>query len=207
MQSFKFRSNPLFIRNSYPTYGKWGIPIIKRQSIDLNNISLIACSDTRCHDNKENCNCGVHFFVDDYRFKGIVNNPNRTLQKFSQYKFLLTTDDSLFADMNLWQQINSIGQSRWLGAFWQEHNLTVIATISWSTPRSFEFCFDGIEQGSIVAIGMIGCKREHRQFMQGYDAMLERINPEAIICFGSPFREMRGNIIPINYQLSRKVVR
>ena len=37
--------------------------------------------------------------------------------------------------------------------------MKVIPTISWSGARSYEFCFDGVEKGSIVAVGMIGCKR------------------------------------------------
>ena len=41
----------------------------------------------------------------------------------------------------------------------------------------------------------------------GYNAMLERIAPSHIICFGTPFAEMEGNIIPVDYMESRKVVR
>lgn len=69
------RSNLLFMRNAYLVCGRWGIPIVKRQSLDLREISLIACSDTRAHDNEKNKRCGVHFFVDDYRFEGIYRNP------------------------------------------------------------------------------------------------------------------------------------
>lgn len=43
--------------------------------------------------------------------------------------------------------------------------------------------------------------------MRGYDAMLERIHPVAIICFGNPFPEMQGNIVAVDYLASRKVVR
>ena len=73
--------------------------------------------------------------------------------------------------------------------------------------NNYDFCFDGIEKNSVVAVGMIGCKRNKPAFMRGYDAMLERLSPSAIICFGSPFTEMRGNIIPVDYLASRKVVR
>ena len=64
-----------------------------------------------------------------------------------------------------------------------------------------------MEKNAVVAVGMIGCKRNKLTFMRGYDAMLERLEPQAIICFGSPFAEMRGNIIPVDYLSSRKVVR
>ena len=147
------------------------------------------------------------FFVDDYRFNWIYNNPEKSLAKYSQYAFLLTPDFSTYADMNLWRQMESVAKNRWCGAYWQSKGLTVIPTISWSTPSSYDFCFDGVEENSIVAIGMIGCKQNRLNFMRGYYAMLEKIHPETIICFGTPFPEMQGNIVTVDYRASRKVVR
>lgn len=201
------RSDNLFMRNEYSGHGKWNIPLIKKQAVDVENISLIACSDTRSNDNETNTKNGVHFFVDDYRFNGIYNNPEKSLMKYSQYAFLLSPDFSTYADMNLWRQLESVAKNRWCGCYWQEQGLTVIPTISWSTPRSYEFCFDGVEKNSIIAIGMIGCKQNKKEFLRGYDYMLSKIEPEAVICFGTPFDEMRGNIIPVDYRSSRKVVR
>lgn len=70
MTSKSMRDNPLFMRNNFESVGKWGIPLIKKQEFGLNNIMLVACSDTRANDNEENKKKGVHFFVDDYRFSG-----------------------------------------------------------------------------------------------------------------------------------------
>ena len=201
------RSDNLFMRNEYSGHGKWNIPLIKKQAVDVENISLIACSDTRSNDNETNTKNGVHFFVDDYRFNGIYNHPEKSLRRYSQYAFLLSPDFSTYADMNLWRQLESVAKNRWCGCYWQEQGLTVIPTISWSTPRSYEFCFDGVEKNSIIAIGMIGCKQNKKEFLRGYDYMLSKIEPEAVICFGKPFNEMRGNIIPVDYRSSRKVVR
>lgn len=100
------------------------------------------------NDREENKKAGVHFFVDDYRFKGIYNNPERTLKKYAQYKFLLTPDFSTYADMNLWRQLESVAKNRWIGAYWQSKGLTVIPTISWGLYQSYEFCFDGVEKSA-----------------------------------------------------------
>ena len=80
-------------------------------------------------------------------------------------------------------------------------------TVSWSTPRSFEFCFDGVEQHATVAVSTLGCKKAKIDFMRGYEVMLEKLRPEAIICFGDPFSEMQGNLFVVDYRESRKVVR
>ena len=207
MTSKVMRESPLFMRNSFLTVGKWGIPLVKKQVLPSVDIDLIACSDTRSCDNEKNRRKGVHFFVDDYRFKSIYTNPERSLEKYSQYAFLLTPDFSTYAEMDLWRQLESVAQNRWVGAYWQSKGLTVIPTVSWSTPRSFEFCFNGIERGGTVAVGMIGCKHDKIGFMRGYNEMLERLKPENIIVFGNPFPEMEGNIIQVDYLASRKVVR
>ncbi|MEG0836275.1 MAG: hypothetical protein RR413_12625, partial [Christensenellaceae bacterium] len=70
ISSKNMKDNPLFMRNNYEGSGRWNVPLIKKQKIDTNNISLIACSDTKLNDKTENKQNGVHFFVDDYRFNG-----------------------------------------------------------------------------------------------------------------------------------------
>lgn len=206
MNSKKYRNSSLFLRNEFNGDGLWGFPHIKKQALDLRNIELIACSDTSSTDTT-NLHKGVHFFTDDYRFDSIYKNPERSLSKYARYRFLLTPDNSLYSEMKPWRQIESVGHSRWVGAYWQSKGLIVIPTISWAQPSSFRFCFDSIEKGSIVAIGMIGCKHERVAFMKGYNAMIDSIEPSAIICFGVPYPEMKGNIIKIDYLPSRKVLR
>ena len=77
----------------------------------------------------------------------------------------------------------------------------------WATPYTYRFCFRGIERNAPVAVTTNGNRREKRGYMHGYDAMLEALAPSAIICLGRPFPEMRGNIIPVKYDIYRKEVR
>lgn len=206
MKSKIFRNDPLFLRNEFEAEGRWGFPIIKKQEIVLDNMELISYSDI-CSKDEKNLDKGVHFFVDDYRFDSLYDKPNRSLETLKKYKFVLTPDYSLYAEMNPWRQIESVGKARWIGAMWQSEGMIVIPTVSWGLPRSFEFCFDGIQKNSIVAIGMIGCKSNKKDFLKGYYQMLLKIEPEAVICLGTPFDEMDSNVISVDYLGSRKVVR
>ena len=43
-----------------------------------------------------------------------------------------------------------------------------------------------------------------RGYLHGYDAMLDKLCPSAIICLGKPFSEMRGNIIHVKYDIYRR---
>ncbi|SHK87243.1 protein of unknown function [Fibrobacter intestinalis] len=190
MKSKSFRNQQRFLRNSFDGEGRWGIPIVKKQVVDLTNQRFISFNSTRNNEAPMFRDFAVHFFVDDNRFEIVYNQPERNLDKLRQYKLLLTPDFSQYAEMQPWRRIESTGKSRWCGAYWQHEGMIVIPTISWSTPESFDYSFDGIEEKSYVAIGMIGCKHSKKNYMKGFDAMCERISPECIICIGKPFHEM-----------------
>jgi len=93
---------------------------------------------------------------------------------------------------------NSVFKNRWCGAFWQKQGLKVIPTISWGSIPCMEFCFDGVEKGSVVAVSTYTREDNKNGFMLGYNKMMEIIEPSAIICYGTPFKEMKGNIIAID---------
>ena len=73
--------------------------------------------------------------------------------------------------------------------------------------QSFEYCFEGVEKNSIVAISTIGCRLEKTNFLRGYKEMIDKLNPSCIICLGKPFDEMTGNLIVVDYIESRRVDR
>ena len=106
-----------------------------------------------------------------------------------------------------WDETKDTVVGEYLAAYWQSQGLVVIPTISWSAARSYEFCFEAVEKNSIVAIGMIGCKHSKHSFLRGYEAMMSKIEPSTVICFGTPFKEMTGNIVAVDYVSSRKKVR
>lgn len=207
MHSYELRSKQTFLRNEFDAFGKWNIPIVRKIEFDVTNVKLISYSDIKANDIDENKQKGVHFYIDDYRMDGLYYNPTKAIRRLSQYKFLITPDYSLYKDMPKAIQIHNVFRSRWCGAFWQSKGIAVIPNVGWGDSSTFDFCFDGIEEGSVVAVGTIGCKREKLSFMRGYSEMLKRIKPSAIICFGTPFPEMQGNVIVIDYIASRRVNR
>ena len=59
----------------------------------------------------------------------------------------------------------------------------------------------------LAGANILVVNQSKQEFLRGYDYMLSKIEPESIICFGTPFDEMRGNIIPVDYRSSMKMVR
>ena len=78
MTSVEFKSNPMFLRNQFHGEGQLDIPKIKRQDIDIENISLIGYN--QISPSIEKYNDYVHFFIDDYRFESIWNDQNQEFQ-------------------------------------------------------------------------------------------------------------------------------
>jgi len=198
------RNDPNFIRGGLPCEGEFEIPIIRKEVLPNGPIGLIACSRTRWNDSAANRAKGVHYFVDDYRFWHLRRDYRRNLDKYAQYAFLLSPDFSRYNEMPTWQVIEAVGMNRWCGAQWQRLGYKVIPSVGWFTPYTYRFCFSGIAKDAPIAITTNGNRLSKRGYLHGYDAMLERLSPSAIICLGKPFTEMRGNIIPVQYDIYRK---
>lgn len=75
----------------------------------------------------------------------------------------------------------------------------MIPSLVWGEADTYWFSFDGIDEGSIVAVSTIGMRTEKTLFMAGYKEMLRRLKPKAVICYGDPFDEMDGELIPVDY--------
>ena len=84
----------------------------------------------------------------------------------------------------------------------------MIPTVNWGDESTFAFCFEGIEIGSTVAVSTyMASAHDNRQdqkewFMAGYNEMLRRIKPEKIICYNTPFPEMQGDVVFVDYNRS-----
>jgi len=137
----------------------------------------------------------IHFFLDDARFECIWNRPKQALKTLSQYDFVLTPDFSLYRNMSLAEQIWNTYRSRWCGAFWQQHGLQVIPTISWSSAESYVFCFQGLPTRSLVAVSTVGVALnkplERYLFIAGFEEMVRRLEPSIVLCYGRLPNECR----------------
>ena len=150
----------------------------------------------------------VHFFLYDYKFERVWSKPEADLAKLKQYRAVLTPDFSMYTDMAPALQLYNTFRNRWCGAFYASKGLRVIPTVNWGNENTFEFCFEGIEKGSVVAVStyMASEHGNHKDqkdfFLKGYQEMLRRVEPEKIICYHTPFPEMEGNLVYVDYELS-----
>ncbi len=114
----------------------------------------------------------------------------------------------MYLEMPIPLKMYNTFRNRWCGAYLSSKGIDVVPTVNWGDEDTFDFCFDGIEKGSTVAVStyMVSEHNNHADqkefFMKGYNEMLRKIEPQNIICYNTPFPEMQGNIIYVDYELS-----
>lgn len=182
--------------------GKYNFPIIRKQDIDIDKIELLSYVDSKINDD-EHKEKTIHFFTYDWKFEKVYTNAKQELEKLNQYYCLISPDFSIFTNMPLALQIASVFKNRWCGAYWQSVGLKVIPAVSWGDERSFDFCFDGIEEGSVVMVCTYYRENDELSFMRGYNEMLKRIKPKMVLCYDEPFDGMGKNVksfLPTTYE-------
>lgn len=128
----------------------------------------------------------IHFFLDDYQFESLWNKPNKTLQPIVNIGYAFSPDFSVFVGYPRALQIYNVYRNRWLGRFWQSHDVEVIPTISWGDRDTYDFCFLGVPKNSVVAISTVGINsREKKEvFKQGFEEMIRQLEPKLVLVYG-----------------------
>lgn len=203
MKSVDFRNDPMFLRNQFARDGTFEIPVIKRTKLDLDDIEFIGYDKL----NEGQTDKIVHFFLDDYKFEVLWKDPEPRIEKLKEYRAILSPQFSMYTEMPVAVQIHQTFKNRWCGAYFQSKGLKVIPSLVWGEADTFWFSFDGVDEGSVVAVSTIGMRTEKQLFMAGYKEMLRRIKPKAIICYGEPFEEMEGKLIVVDYAKTNNLAR
>lgn len=187
-------------RMRFPSDNYYGFPVLSAtQTI---GDRMIRFCDWKEVDDPENYI--AHFYYDDYKFISAWREPDKYIDRLSQFKAVVAPDFSLYTDFPITLQILSCYRRQWCGAYWQSLGLDVIPDVVWGTKESYKFCFDGIPKRSTVAVSTVGVKRDKEWnnetdslFRDGYNEMLKRLEPTTILFYGDMIEGLEGNIIKI----------
>ena len=152
-----------------------------------------------------NDNAYVHFYQDDYIFDGTYGIWNALLydnqfkrgfcfDKLKNVKGIICPDYSIYGDMPKDQKIWNVGRSRRIGSYFNRLGIPAIPNVHWLGPESYEYCFAGLRFKSIIAVSTLGCLRSnlnHQLFVSGLIYLVETIQPELVILYGSLTDEIR----------------
>ena len=185
----------------YDGVGAYNIPAIE----PVNHITGLdgwiewnKAATTRRFDNK-----GCHFFIDDYHFVRLWEQPDHYLDLLRKFAAVTSPDFSPYSDFPKAIQLYNHYRKHWLGRYWQDNGITVIPTITWSSPETLEWAFDGEPVGGAVAlssVGMFDTKEHISWLMDGYYTMMDILCPTVIFWKGKVPKEIESinnNIIRI----------
>ena len=148
-------------------------------------------------------NAGVHFFIDDYQFERIWNEPRKYIDLLAKFRCSFTPDFSLYTDMPLAMKIWNIYRSRLVGQILEDHGIDVIPTLSWAGDETLDFVFDGLPQGGVFAVSTVGVMKDENAkelWVKGFKKALEVLKPDAVILYGTPIEGDFGNTKIVNFK-------
>ena len=100
--------------------------------------------------------------------------------------------------MKIW----NVYRSHLIGQIMQDAGIKVIPTLQWAEPESYQFCFDGIMEGGVVATSNVGVVKDPDAmavFIDGMNAAIEKVKPSAILCYGVPMDDYDFKGIEVKY--------
>ena len=137
----------------------------------------------------------VHFYEDDVKFERVWNNPERYLRILEQFEGVIAPDFSVYRDMPLVMQQWNIYRSRAMAHALQARGQKVVASLRFGDERTFETACLGIPRNASFAVGTHGLMRgrhEKELFAAGIDYSVTRLDPKAIIVYGSVPEDIFG---------------
>lgn len=168
--------------------GEYGFPKVKgikiRHPENVDFIGFNYATNPKTQDKEKQW---VHFFLPDYRFQQVWNNPQSYIDCFKQYKGILSPDFSCYIGMPKAMQIFNVYRMAFLSAYYQRFGIHVLPSLTWGEPDTFKWCFDWVPKHSAVVVSTLGCmqnKETIKFFMKGFEKACEIVEPYQVIIYG-----------------------
>lgn len=184
-------------KRMYDGASEYNFPIIKPVDVDCEGVPLIGFNYAKTEKKPEDKI--VHFFLDDYQFERVWNNPDAYINILKRFKAVVSPDFSLYLDFPRVIQMYNHYRRQWCGAYFQDYGIDVIPTVRWSDEESYKWCFEGLPKHSLVCISTVGGFKENavrEMWLKGYYKALEVLEPSHILFYG---KIHKGIEIPVPY--------
>lgn len=129
---------------------------------------------------------GIHFFIDDYQFECLWEQPNKYIENFRKVGLLVAPDFSLYSDFPVAIQMYNKYRNHWLTKFYQDRGIKVIPSLLWSDEESLNWALDGYEEGGIYCLPRIGVAdvdEFNENFKMGVLETVRKLKPKKLMVF------------------------
>ncbi len=182
----------------FPSCNEYGFPEIegiKEQYSDVDWFSFNQREKAKIY-----YQSGLHFFIDDYCFDSVWNNPDKYIECMKKYKYVIQPDFSMYYNFPVALQIFNKYRNHWLARYYSFYGVSVIPNINVSTPDCWEWSFIGYPKNSVVAfsdIGSVQKKSDRTILINEYDEMIKRLEPLQVIYFTRNIKNVPSECISV----------
>lgn len=170
-----------------------GFPSIRPVDVNVEGLELVGFNYAKgCKDPEDKI---LHFYVDDYQFERVWNDPDRYISMLKKFRAVLQPDFSIYDDFPRIVNMFNHYRKQWCSAYWQVHGIEVIPTLCWGDEESYNWCFEGVPKHSLVSVSTVGGFGNHvdnkASWLKGFYDMLEIVQPSEILLFGKEYPEIK----------------
>jgi len=194
---FLLHSKPLGYPRDYPCEPSHGFPIFEPLTKSDIPVAMHAFNDLgRVLDPKTTL---LHFHKADEKFAHVLIDPLKFGNKWGHFMCLASPDVTLSDGMVEWERIKNTSWSRAVAATWASQGIKVIPTLRWRLPTDYDFVVCGLPKHSVFAVSTYGSVRDaelKRVFIDGLREMVKRLEPIAIIVYGTGIKNIHDIVGP-----------
>ena len=186
--------------------GKYQIPMIPSCNLDYIPEDSIDFEESFSRKIKNHRKLNVNFYIDDVKFTRIWNNPDKYLEHLKCFHSVTMPDFSISTgDRGMPFALNIYNKYRNHALAWYLHmnDIKVIPSVPIADKDSYDWCFDGLPQNSILSVctnGRVRAKASRIEFCDGFKVMCDRLQPTRVIIVGRIPDELKSDVPITNYQ-------
>lgn len=138
------------------------------------------------------------FYEADRKFKRIHDNPTYWIDFASKHPIAASPDFSMYWSMSLEEQKQNKDFNLWVGQEIKKKNSNTVFNVRFGDARSYDICFDGFPQNSIVMVGTHGCIRRYDErlvFKAGFSELVHRLSPIVVVVYGRTPLDIFGDYV------------
>ncbi len=128
-----------------------------------------------------------HFYIDDSYFTCLLNDLPKYTTMLAGFPAVIGPDFSLKIDMDDPLKMYNSYINKMATRYFQLHGVKAIPNVVWADPKSYDYCFAGYPENSIVAINSMGIKGNRQSvffWLKGYEEMINKLRPTHIMRYG-----------------------